>query len=599
MLKLSKDHIVDFNTYLDDLEYLGYVYVNRKLLDDTIERLYSQVETLAYRCKDIMACRSAYYYCDLSKKVVIKYLQQYENCPESMFWTKKSQSESLDAKKVLEPLIERGFAKEFLSTYIEYMSRKTVRENLVKMVERLEVSDKKDFKGEQLYKLYFSYEKKVNLRVYTKNYNIQGMPKECSRCLTAPEGYVIVSGDFKQSDLRIAYSLMLMSEENLPIMMRYDDKYEAMARILMGDKFDLEHFKTHRNSAYKKDSLAPIYGATSASTQASTEYVKAANRYLASCPNYAEYKRRLVKMIDLDLPVKVTSFFGNTQRVEASVGNYNKQRIRTEKLNFALNSPIQTGTSEIVSSVERSIMDAFAKVGATPENGGIYAYLNRHDELLFLLSTDYLEYSHIFQDHQIVQVDNWIPLEIEFSFSREYTKEDDEVQKLAERYYKPAEILPMPKYSEEARYIPAQDVLEVAVGICKLSSINKTVISYYDYIKSRVSYELCPSTDEDIIYQSVQTKLAINANNLKAQEDVNAMYVCTDLVLKDTSVFANIFIKFTPNYSSNVYIQAQTLAEYMAYKYCTREKIPFTMSPSLEASMDKVAMISARNLFNN
>lgn len=598
MLKLTKDHIINFSSYLEDLEKLGYVYVSRKILDDTIERLYSQVETLAYRCKDIMACRSAYYYCDLSKKVVIKYLQQYENCPESMFWIKKSQSESLNTKQVLEPLLERGFAKEFITTYIDYMSKKTIRENLSKMVERLEFCDEKDYAGEPLYKLFFTYEEKVNLRVYTKNYNIQGIPKECSRCLRAPQGYVIVSGDFKQSDLRIAYSLLLMSEENLPIMMSYSDSYEALARILMGDKFDLEHFKTHRNTAYKKDSLAPIYGATTASTQASTEYVRAANKYLASCPNYAEYKRRLMKLIDLDLPVKVTSYFGNTQRVEASIGNYNKQKIRNEKLNFALNSPIQTGTSEIVISVERSIMDAFAKVGATPENGGIYAYLNRHDELLFLLNTDYLEYAYIFQEHQTVQVDNWIPLQIEFNFTREYTKEDDEIQQLAERYFKPAEIVPVPKYTPEDVYIPAQDVLEVGIGLYKMTAIGKTVISYYDYIKNRVSYELCPSTDEDRIYESVQTKLAINANNLKEQEDVNAIYACTNLVLADTSVFANVFIKFTPNYSSKVHILAQDLAEYMAYRYCKRENIPFTMNPSLHASMERVARISANNLFN-
>lgn len=54
----------------------------------------------------------------------------------------------------------------------------------------------------------------------------------------------------------------MRSPENDEIMNRYEDKYEALARIVsksLGREFDLDKFKTDRK-LYKKLTLATVYG---------------------------------------------------------------------------------------------------------------------------------------------------------------------------------------------------------------------------------------------------------------------------------------------------------------------------------------------------
>lgn len=572
MIKLSKDSPIDFNQYLMDLSELGYVYMNKRVLDTVIRELPNTLSSARYLVEDVMATKSAYFISTLNRKNVVTYLKQFENCPDFYFKVKNIDGDSLDSKKVLKPLLEKGYANEFINKYMDYTSMSSMSGFMNKSIKSMAVdTDLKTSNGDELCKIKFHYEQQPNLRVYTKDSNIQGIPKKYCNMMEAPDGYVLVSGDFAQSDMRIAYSMMLRDDENIKIMSKYDDIYEGYFRIILGDDFNLEEFKTHRQE-YKAFALAPIYGASYSVTELGRRIVNIANKYLDNFPVYKEYKRRLQRRIDLGLPVVTKSYFGYQDTVISN--SYDKSK---SLMNFALNSPIQTGTSEIVISVERYIMEEFKKLGITSDNQGIFAYLNRHDELIFLVKEEYLKYSYIFQNAETVQVDDWFPLKIQFSYHRKYTVEDEQLNNFAKRYYKSSSELevPTPGKGPKSFYIPTDDIIEIAVGTYNVPNTTDVILSYYDYINERCMFEIVKDADADKIFQSVQSKIALSRDKLLSN-GVNVVIVCSQLQLQDS--LANVhglLIKNTRSYKPSIFSISQQLAEYMGMKYCNKNNIEY------------------------
>lgn len=597
MLNLTKDSIIDFQSYKSDLEYLGYIYIEIDSLLFASDVMEQQVFSIASVCRDIIATKSGYFLCELNKSNIIKYLIDYEQCPEKAFDSKKTEGETLNSSKVLIPLLEKGYAVEFLTSYMEYTSMRSVKGLINGLIERAEETEHLSCNGKKLYKISFSVNEADNLRVYYRNHSIQSIPKLYSDCITVKPGYFMVSGDFKQSDLRIAYNLLIRTEENFDIMMAYDDKYEGFSRILLGESFELEDFKEHREDVYKVNALAPIYGATHSSSEAGQAFIRMANRYLKTCPNYSEFKRRLQRRLDLDLPLKITTYFGNIELItdnNVKSGNKvnnssTKSYFNSLKMNKALNAPIQTGTSEIVIACEQSIMREFEKVGATPENGGIYAYINRHDELIFMVRNDFIEYSDIFRSHQTIQVDDWIPLSVEFEYQRYYTQIDEDLTKLAKSYYKAEETF-VPKQLNKKPFIPSQDVLEISIGTFFITHLNKTVVSYYDYINNKCSVDIIEGNNLDEVYNEIASKLVINSGVLK-EKDINCAYICTQLVSNDNSVFRNILMRFTRYYDSTLLSKANLIAEYGAVSYCKSNNINLSESESLRTNLPFVKSV--------
>lgn len=574
MLKLTKTSDIDCEKYLEDLKYLGFIYVDRSVLERRIDLMEPYRDTVKHLCIECMLSRSGHKFYSLDSKMIVAYLKHFENCPDYIFKKKGSDNESLDAKKVIAPLIEKGFAVEFLELYREYKSTKYLIEKLHAMVGRLAESDMESYDGKKLYKMRFRYKNISNLRLSTSEENVQGIPKKILDSFVAPRGYTIVSGDFEQADLRWAYSLMVKTKENLPIMMKYDDKYEGFARILEGEEFDLENFKENR-SAYKVSSLAPIYGATSATTMAGTKFIQRARAELKRAPHYQEFLRRIKRRVDLKLPLKITSYFGDSEIVNTTdpVGYDGK-----DPVNFALNSPIQKGTSEIVKAVSNGIMEEFAELGYTSENGSIYSYLNRHDEALFLIKNELLEHSYIFQKHQIVQVDNFIPFEIGFDFSKTYTVEDKDVMSTARNYFKPEyTIMPEIDYDNEDYYIPTKDLLEVCIGTHFIAETNETVIAFYDEGRQRCSFEVVKDATPDKLIDSVLWRASVSGPRLK-ELDSDCILFYTTLVPQDTTVFKKFAIRLTPNYSSSLCLKANTVAEFGAFNLLRSRNVESTPS---------------------
>ncbi|MGL4949808.1 MAG: DNA polymerase [Anaeroplasmataceae bacterium] len=580
MLSLTRDSKIDFNKYLADLEHLGFVYVELSELKLVIRDLDNKVSTLSYLCSQIMATKTGYHLYELNEKNVAVFLTDYEYCPESMIYPKKKNGKStLDKSKVLGPLLERGFAKEFITTYLDYTSTRAIRGLLEGLVKRAEPSDKLDYDGNKLYKLCFTINEADNLRVYYKDHNIQSIPRNSTKCMKAPAGYVMVSGDFAQSDLRIAYSMMLKSKETIDTVKKYPDMYEAFARTFMGDSFDLDEFKSHRNSDYKPNTLAPIYGAKSASSIIGKRYVAQANQYLSNEPIYSEFVRRIKKRIDIGAPIKISSYFGNVQLIDKVRNPYGD--IKKQKLDKALNAPIQTGTSEIVIACQNSIVNEFAKVGVTKDNGGLYTYLNRHDELVFMIKVENLKYSYIFQNHETIKVDDWVPLKIEFDYCKSYGVSDEFFNREARSHYDKFANSNFEYTCDNSNsYIPIKDVLEISVGISKVPNSSIKFISYLDTITNKCSFEKIDTDDYDKVHQSVIARIVSNSEQLSSI-DIDCVHLCSELSYQSNSVFCNVLIKQTNNYSNALHSKAHLVSEYLVYDYCKSNDIPYNASSNL------------------
>jgi hypothetical protein len=592
MLKLNRHSKVDFQRYLSDLSELGFIYIDKEVIEIEILRLKNEVRTLNYLCKDTMITDTGYFLTSLDRKAIYRYLTEFEKCPEHMFRNSKNKGDgpSLDAKRVIEPLLEKGYAEYFLTLYKEYMSKKSIQGSLEGLLQRLQKTTLETYDGKPLYRVSFNIGEEDNFRTYYNDYSIQGIPRTALHGIKAPKGYTLVSGDFKQSDLRIVYNTLLMNESNIPIFANADDSYEALARILMIDAFELDEFKENRES-YKEYSLSPIYGATKGKTSIGQKYINLARKFLESCESYQEFVRRINLRLEYNLPLVVTTMFGSEMLIDRVRNPYGD--IKVQKRDKALNSPFQAGTSQIVVSVNNSIRDEFEKVGATSENEGIFSYINRHDELIFLVKNEYLKYSYIFQKHQKVVFENWTPLEVDFSYTRTYYREDEEIENFAKGFYDQSYKPQInPRYVKENVMIPIKDILAITLGTYQIPNTNEHIVSMYDHINKRCSYELFKNFNPTEILQTILGKISLGAGNLR-KRDISDVMVNTLLVGQETTEYANMLVKFRRSYSPSLLIDSNTLAEYMVSRYCKKYNIEFTTSDLLTEKYNWCSKISS------
>ena len=604
MLKLTKSSKIDFDQYVRDLEKLGFIYASKDDMYDVCSYLQMKANTLRTICCDVMSARSGYVYNSLDKQSVGNYLMNVEHVPENMIYKKSKTTGnygvSLDSKKVLGPLYDRGFAREFIYYYKEWNSVKNISGSLSKIIDKMVPTDKVDYLGRTLSKITFQeITEAPNRRVYYVNTSLQQIPSIANVAIKAPKGYVLVSGDFKQSDVRIAYSLMLKDESNINLMTTSDDIYEVFARMFLGDEFDKNYFLEHRKE-FKVNTLAPIYGATGGLTDFSSKFISKANRYLESAPVYQEYVRRVNKNINLNVklnpssgiysPVYVTSYFGFEQPVQIDYGYGNTDSLKTKLRDKVLNTPIQTGTSEIVIATERAIMNDFAKEGITPENGGIYAYMNRHDELLFLLKEDYLDKAYIFQQNEDVIVDDWIPLKTEFTFSTQYDKEDEELNKYAHSFYRAPEPLPRDYLNSNSVFMPVEDIGEIFIGINSDSEMGTTFVSFFDPSVNKVSFEAYKSVNPDEIISGVVGAVTRNAKTF-LKKGCSRLIVYNSLGVESSTVANNLSVVLSSNGNATELSKANLLSIYCDNDYREQSNLPVIENSTLTNSMGYIKSV--------
>lgn len=562
MLKLNKYSPIDFDKYMEHLDYLGFLYYELESMSYIQRRMDQEISTMADLVYRTMLECSAGKVIGTSRQNVIRFLTGFQGVPESLLLSTKKDSNngktystfSIDEKH-LSKVYDRGYAKEFIDYYLKYKS-KVAKHGLIKscISQFQESGGIVNNKGKKLYKVTHNIKQNGTLRTYYSQFSHQQLAKEALVSIGVPDGYTIVKGDFAQSDLKIVYNMLLRDRSNLDIMYRHADSYEGMARIVEGSSFNLEKFKEER-PLYKENTLAPVYGAESAVTEEAQRVVNNVNSLLETLPIYNKFKNRIKRKVDCNLPVVVTTYFGNKIEIESTFKG------PKEVVDAALNAPAQAGTSEIIVACANAIMDRFAEHGVTEENGGIYLYLNRHDELVFLINNKYLEYCWIFQDTEDILVDDWMPLKIEFSYSDNYAIDNPIIDNLCKSYYKDVEPVNINALIEKGKnceyFIPCEDTLVLYVGT--YSDGGKTVICFLNKDTGKITYKEVNSESADIIINSIVQILSEKRNEL-FNKDITSVCVYTTLVVEDSSISKGIPIVFKRDFEDSIYRKVQGLA---------------------------------------
>jgi hypothetical protein len=417
MLFLTRTSKVDYELYGQRLNRRGCVYVDRDKLIAVYHGLSAKSATCYKLCLRIMQSNSDTVYYDLSRDIVLKYLQKWENVGEHRLRSRNVKGLSLNSGNVLQPLMDAGFANEFLGAYTSYTSLFARVNKLSGLLGSLELADCVGNMDEVLLNVPFTAVVQQNLRFNYNNKDIIAVPWEMNSTFKAPKGKCLVWGDIDQADMKVAYNLLLMNEENSKLMLKYPDTYEGFSRLIAamdGSEFDYDTFVSERD-VYKKYCLETVYGTHAGKGKTEDKFVKSFVRFLSTCSRYQMYKEIIEDRINSGLPMTIQGYFGHQEILSPVSDNRNK----------ALNTPCQTTTSELVIIIVNSILDKFESLGFGSDD--VDVYFVRHDEPIFVMSLELLSYLWVYYEHSSVQIDNWTPLGLKFSVGYTYTEPDEEL----------------------------------------------------------------------------------------------------------------------------------------------------------------------------
>ena len=375
---------------------------------------------------------------------------------------------SLDSKRVVEPLIERGIAVDLLTYWQEASSYNSYSNFLRKRIVSKEIAYKTST-GDVVLKYPTMVVERENLRAYYKDIAIVSLPKRYSNVVTVPkEGYHLVWCDYPQADWRFAYNLFIKDERNEQIMRQCEDAYEGLARIVENDKFSIEEFKSQRKE-YKVNALKVFYY-----SQDKKPIPSAMRRYFMSCEKYRRYVHDLSILYEFKLPIQITSYFGHEQMIPEG-------RYLEGFLSKGLNTPIQTFTSHIVNETVFGVLEKFYSLGYTEEDIGVY-YV-RHDEPIFWFRDTIIKDAWVFKDCEYIHIDGFTPIKLDFYFG-DYYKEVDEgltfrMNPPLETYKDKLHIYPIGELKE---YNPVPSVESFYIHPLKADDgLHKWVFGVFDY----------------------------------------------------------------------------------------------------------------------
>lgn len=565
MVKYSKSDVIDESGYDQAINRTGFILYDKESAETTWNYMKSQAATLANQARFVMRLRSGCHCFCLDKEVIFNYLTRYEGCPDKYFFTKKTRGLSLDIKKVLGKLRDIGKAAEFLDKYIAHRSYLTKTNNFKKVLEGTHETDLRDCNGNVLSKIGFTASVQKNLRFNYQQFDIIAQfPKEACDSIAVEDGYFLAWGDFAQSDFRIAYNLFMRSPENDKIMNAYNDKYEALARIVkksLGKEFDLEEFKNERQM-YKRLTLATVYGMRGSRVPEEQEFITTFAKFLDSCPKYVEYCKRLKGQLMTKSTIELHSYFGHVQPIFYSQNE-------SSTLFDALNSPIQTGTSEIVIRTVMSILGMARENGLTEDQFSLY--FTRHDEPIFRIRKDALPFVWILKQHETILVDNWSPLKMEFDFGYNYKCPDDELRKEIEKQFELSKdkiVILEPGTEIDTEYYPIKPLLHLTVHWMSVGGVS--IVTYLEKATQRAVFAIYETTDtEELIKQmrirlrDCEAKIAKNYSGVFLQ---NNFYEAEDY-FGDTHVIYQRII-------GQVMTDVVRMCKGMVSMYCRKEGLP-------------------------
>lgn len=232
--------------------------------------------------------------------------------------------------------------------------------------------------------------------------------------------------------------------------------------------------KDERN-LYKVYVLQTIYGTRRHLVPYANKFINILGKVLESCSKYKRYWDDIQKRATYGIPIRVHSYMGHVEYVPAFDGD----RVK-ETLYKCLNYPVQGCTSELIIATTNQLLDTFYNLGYTPDD--IRVYYNRHDEPVFILKESVMKDSWIFKDFSRIQMDDWIPLCMEFSFGRKYSVEDEDLMKkytLSCKINK-NKIKTDCNIIQKTEYYPLDKLLELALHVEVISDKKVLIVLYLD-----------------------------------------------------------------------------------------------------------------------
>lgn len=564
MFKINRTDVVDTETYSKHINHLGYILYDRDMLERDNAYYKAHGETCYDLARMRMIYKSGYKHCYLDRNNILDYLLDYERCPERFFKTRKSQNYSLDSKRVLGVLREKGFAQEFIDYYIEYKSWMTKCSKMRSILDNCKECVSVSAAGSKLYKLPFVASVQTNRRFNYNNFDIiSEIPKAVSNCIGVDKDHLLAWGDFAQSDFRIAYNLFLRSPENDKKFAQYEDKYEALARMLAeqnNEQFDYDKFKRERQ-LYKRNTLATMYGKRAGELEEDDKFIKKFAAFIEKMPAYAEYVQRIGKYIDLHLPIMVSSYFGFVQQI------YDGPNVsRSSVLDVSLNTPVQTGSSEIVISVVNHILSECYAMGYTSDD--ISLYMTRHDEPIFRISKKAKDVFRVLNDHSTVIVDDWTPLHLDWEFGYNYGVSDDELlAEFNEVKSKGGETIVPREAVCSTEYNPLPAL--IVFGIAKHETPDgKTVVTFYDKDNNEVMYSLFECNSDEEVIQECKLKMRDAAQMLCTAGFKNVVIFSN--FIGGSDYYADVVFNYTSDENNAYFFAANRLCISMVLRYCRK-----------------------------
>jgi hypothetical protein len=509
VLVFRKDDKVDFDEYEQNIRQKGYVLIdyNRFCKIEMYCRIRSHtLEMMAY---NTMAVESGGHYPDMDKKSVINFLKRNHGITSDELINRKSKTkDSLDQKNVLEPLLNKGKAVQFLEQYMGYKSYAAVANRGPGFKGFMDNQGDIGNNGQPLYRVPVYPSRQENNRYNYRDPDIVSLGEEFKPSFAARRGYCLVSADLAQSDFRILLNTLLLSADLREFFVQYPDRYEGLFRKiceLYEVEFVEEEFREMRE-LYKVNALESMYGSKGKGGK-SAQVVARMSRFYKSCERYLEHTKRIKRAVKLGKPIPVEDYFGFVQDIPIISGDTS----HTE--NKCLNTPIQTGTSHIIILAVNRILKMFRDLGYSKDDVSIYKV--RHDEAVFEVKIEALKDAWIFKSAETLQVDDWTPLNLEFSYQYNYTEPDPGLTAMA---YK--------SYEEHGEYIddreiehtgltffPIKDTFECGIGIEGLG--DKTLVVVYCEKLHQAKTLVLNTTDPQVILGAVHSVFVENGDNFK------------------------------------------------------------------------------------
>lgn len=576
MHKFKKTDSPDIDLYESHLRKNGYIVYDQELMQKIWQYATAESTTRSQQAVDTMLFKSGGRCCALSRDVILNYLLNFERCPEHYFSKKGMDGYSLDKNKVLMKLYGNNYATEFLDNYMEYKSLVSKCGKIRGILEGCNASCGTDRDGVSLKRIPYSVNQQKNLRYNYRDQDIIGIPKDYNACISVEDGYFLAWGDFAQSDFRIAYNLFMRSQQNDEIMNKYEDKYEALARMVAqkeGTVFDKEQFLQERQ-IYKRLTLATVYGTRNSTVPEEDRFVKRMTEFLNHCHKYVEYVKRLNDRCNIGLPMVLEGYFGDEETV---ANKYNREDI----INDSLNTPIQMGTSEIVILTVNAILSKFKELGYSEDDVSVY-YV-RHDEPVFKVSEKTLKDAWVFNEFSTILIDDWTPLRLDFDFGYHYKQSDEElVEKIKSCYESNQNRVTKyeMEYKIDTEYYPIPPTAVLFMEKIVIPGVNKTIVAIYSEKFNAVNYHLINSSiDEEV-------QLAIKENVRNLLPDLSKLGFCGVHIfsdfMSDEDFASNTYVKYEIK-SDNSLANVVTLCRYMTCLFVKKNQLSCdVVAPAVE-----------------